>query len=126
MHTHSPDKPKTFKQTLPAFQKADGNCFLGQEISADGGIDATRNYSDVRDILRDTKKLRRAIQNKMRAMLMSGVVLLHDNARQHTAVRTRALLEHFSWELFDSPDIALTDYHRYLRKELVRITAVQQ
>jgi hypothetical protein len=34
------------------------------------------------------KKLRRAIQNKRRGMLTSGVVLLHDNARPHA----RALL----------------------------------
>jgi histone-lysine N-methyltransferase SETMAR len=50
-------------------------------------------------------------------MLTSGVVLLHDNARPYTAGRTRALLEHFSWELFDhppySPDLALSDYHLF-------------
>jgi hypothetical protein len=28
MHTDSSNKPKRFKQTLPAYQKADGNCFL--------------------------------------------------------------------------------------------------
>ncbi|GBM15323.1 hypothetical protein AVEN_210950-1 [Araneus ventricosus] len=33
------------------------------------------------------KKLKRAIQNKRRGLLSSGVVLLHDNARPHTAVR---------------------------------------
>jgi transposase len=41
-------------------------------------------------------------------------VLLHDNARPHIAARTRALLEHFNWELFDhspySPDLAPCDY----------------
>jgi transposase len=56
-----------------------------------------------------------AIQYKRRGMLTSGVVLLHDNARPHTAARTRALLEHFNWELFDhpphSPDLAPSDYH---------------
>jgi hypothetical protein len=31
MHIHSQNKPKKFKQTLYACQKADGNCFLGQE-----------------------------------------------------------------------------------------------
>jgi hypothetical protein len=36
MHTHSPDKLKEFKQTLSASHKADGNCFLGHERSADG------------------------------------------------------------------------------------------
>jgi hypothetical protein len=40
------------------------------------------------------KKLRRAIQNRC-GMLISSVliVLLHDNARPHTAARTRAVLE---------------------------------
>jgi transposase len=50
-------------------------------------------------------------------MLTSGVVLLHDNARPHTAARTRALLEQFNWELFDhppnSPDLAPSDYHLF-------------
>jgi hypothetical protein len=52
-------------------------------------------------------------------MLISSVlvVLLHDNARPHTAARTRAPLEHFNWELFDhlpySPNLALSDYHLF-------------
>jgi histone-lysine N-methyltransferase SETMAR len=52
-------------------------------------------------------------------MLTSGVVLLHDNARPHksTATRTRALLEHFNWELSDySPysfDLAPSDHHLF-------------
>jgi transposase len=60
------------------------------------------------------------IQNKMHGMLTYdvGVVLLHDNARPHTAARTRALLEHFNWELFDhppySPDFAPSDYHLFI------------
>jgi hypothetical protein len=50
-------------------------------------------------------------------MLTYGVlvVLLHDNARPHTAARTRPLLEHFNWELFDhipySTGLAPSDYH---------------
>jgi hypothetical protein len=40
------------------------------------------------------KKLHRAIQNKRPGML------LHDSVRSHTAACTRALLEHFNWELF--------------------------
>jgi hypothetical protein len=43
-------------------------------------------------------------------MLTSGIVLLHKNARPQATVRTRALLEHFNWELFDhspyNPDLA--------------------
>jgi histone-lysine N-methyltransferase SETMAR len=60
------------------------------------------------------QKLRTAIQNNRSRMLTSGVVLLHDNAHQHTAAHTGTLLKHFKWELFDhpsySPDLAPSDY----------------
>jgi hypothetical protein len=48
-------------------------------------------------------------------MLTYGVVLLHDNERPHTSTptRTRALLGHFNWELFDHPPLALSDYHLF-------------
>jgi transposase len=50
-------------------------------------------------------------------MLTSGVMVLHVNARPHTAASTRALLKHFNWELFDhpsySPDLAPSDYHLF-------------
>jgi hypothetical protein len=118
MHTYSPHKPKTFKQTS-ASQKADGNCFLEQDRSTDDGINATKDHSNVRSALQNTKKnyVGSAIQNKRHVMLTSGVVFLHDNARPHTAARTRALLEYFNCELFDnppySPDPALSDYHLF-------------
>jgi predicted transposase YbfD/YdcC len=54
MQTHS-NKPKKFKQTS-ACQEADGNCFLGHEMSAGGGIHAIRNHNNVRNVLQDTKK----------------------------------------------------------------------
>jgi hypothetical protein len=38
------------------------------------------------------KKLRDATPKKRCGILASGVVLLHDNARPHTAARTRARL----------------------------------
>jgi hypothetical protein len=56
IHTRSPDKQKKFKQTLSTCQKADGNCFLGQERSADGRIHATRDHNNVRSVLRNTTK----------------------------------------------------------------------
>jgi histone-lysine N-methyltransferase SETMAR len=46
----------------------------------------------------------------------SASLLLHDNAPPHTAARTRALLENFSWELFDHthiPDHAPSDYYLF-------------
>jgi transposase len=65
-----------------------------------------------------------AIQNKRREMRISGVVLLHDNARSNTAAHTQALLKHFNWELFDhpcySPDLTPSEYHlfAYLKNRL--------
>jgi hypothetical protein len=56
MHTHSPNKPKMFKQTLSACQKADGYCFLKQERSTDGGIHATIDHNNVTSVMRNTKK----------------------------------------------------------------------
>jgi hypothetical protein len=49
-------------------------------------------------------------------MLTYGVVLLYDNARPHIAARTRALLEHLNWELFDYPPSTLAPnaYHRFI------------
>jgi hypothetical protein len=36
-------------------------------------------------------------------MLTYGLMLLHENARPHTAALPRALLEYLNWELFDRP-----------------------
>jgi histone-lysine N-methyltransferase SETMAR len=50
-------------------------------------------------------------------MLTSGVVLLHENARPHSAARTRALLQQFNWELFVHPpyslDLTPSDYNLF-------------
>jgi hypothetical protein len=44
-------------------------------------------------------------------------ILFQVSALPHTAARTRVLLEHFNWELFDhppySPDLAPRDYHLF-------------
>jgi hypothetical protein len=66
---------------------------------------------------REREREQRAIQNKTCGMLASGVVLLHDNAHPNRPAHTRALLEHFNWELFDhppySPDVTPSDYHPF-------------
>ncbi|GBN45965.1 Histone-lysine N-methyltransferase SETMAR [Araneus ventricosus] len=50
-------------------------------------------------------------------MLTDGILLLHDNARPHTAAQTRALLASFGWEVLDhhpySPDLATSDFHLF-------------
>ena len=55
-------------------------------------------------------------------MLTKGVVLLHDNARSHTAGRTNAFIKLFNWEIFDhppySPDLAPSDYHLFAKMKV--------
>ncbi|GBM79213.1 Histone-lysine N-methyltransferase SETMAR [Araneus ventricosus] len=54
------------------------------------------------------KKLKRAIQNKRRGLLSSGVVLLHDNARPRTAVRTGEVCSNSNGMCFN---ILPSDFH---------------
>ena len=58
------------------------------------------------------------VLNKQRRILSAGAVLLHDNARPHTARRSTYLLQEFSCEMFDhpaySPDLAPSDFHLFL------------
>jgi len=92
MHTHSPNKPKKFKQTLSnkkmivtVFWNRKG--ILLTEFMAPGTTITSEVYCET------LHKLRRSTQNKRRGMLSKGVVLLHDNARPHTAARTNALIK---------------------------------
>ena len=53
-----------------------------------------------------------------------SIVILHDNARPHTAAATRDLLHQFGWEIFDHPphslDLALGYFHLFMKlKELL-------
>ncbi|GBM53661.1 hypothetical protein AVEN_101666-1 [Araneus ventricosus] len=82
------------------------------------GIKANRLLT-LRDVIKSYRKyLRRAIQNKRRDMLASGVCLLHDSARPHTAHKTEALLKRFKWEVLDNPPystgLAPSDFHLFL------------
>lgn len=62
-------------------------------------------------------KLRSTIRRKRPGLLTRGVILLHDNARPHTALLTREKIQKFGWELLDhppySPDLAPSDYHLF-------------
>ncbi|KFM64801.1 Histone-lysine N-methyltransferase SETMAR, partial [Stegodyphus mimosarum] len=115
-HTHSPKKQK-FKVTMSS-QKIMCTVFwdrkgvlLTEFLPRGETINAARYCETL-------TKLRRAIQNKRRGMLSKGIVLLHDNARPHTAGVTQSLIRQFHWEQFDhppySPDLAPSDYHLFL------------
>jgi hypothetical protein len=49
-------------------------------------------------------------------------VLLHDNARPHTAALTNTLMKLFNWEIFDhpsySPDLAPSNYHLFTKMKV--------
>jgi histone-lysine N-methyltransferase SETMAR len=55
-------------------------------------------------------------------MLTKGDVLLHDNARPHTAARTDALIKIFNWEIFGHPsyssDLAPSDDHLFTKMKV--------
>jgi hypothetical protein len=89
MHTYLPNKTKKSEQTLSACQKADGNCFLGHERSADGGIHSTRTTIMSEAYCKTLKKPHRAIKKRCGTLTSNAfIVLLHDNARSHTAAHT--------------------------------------
>ena len=64
-----------------------------------------------------TARLKPAIRSKCRELLSKGVVLLHDNARPHTAAHTAETLKKCKFGLMAhppySPDLALSDYHLF-------------
>ncbi|GBN77800.1 Histone-lysine N-methyltransferase SETMAR [Araneus ventricosus] len=116
-HTGSPTRFRKAHQTLSArklmvtvFWDAEGILlieFMTHETTINSEV-----------YCRTLKKLKRAIQNNRRGLLSSGVVLLHDNARPHTAVRTGEVLRKFKWDVFQHPpyrkDLALSDFHLFI------------
>jgi len=62
-------------------------------------------------------ELRPAIRSKRRGRLTQGVLLLHDNARRHTAHLTISTIRQLNWEILEhpaySPDLAPLDFHMF-------------
>jgi histone-lysine N-methyltransferase SETMAR len=58
-----------------------------------------------------------AYKTKRRDQPITNVILLHDNARPHTAVLTRDKLKEFHWETLEHPpyslDLSPSDYHLF-------------
>jgi hypothetical protein len=131
VHTF-PNKTKMFKEALSTCRKAYVNCFLGQEDSANGGIHATRDYSNVISALPNTRKLHRAgnsEQNKWNAGIRccappwqcaSAYSYPHSSiseAFQQVAVWLSSVQP---WSRSERLPLV------YVRKELVAITELQQ
>ncbi|GBM62059.1 Mariner Mos1 transposase [Araneus ventricosus] len=113
-HTGSPTWLRKARQTLSArklmvtvFWDAQGILLI--EFMTRGTTINSQVYC------RTLKKLKRAIPNKRRGLLSSGVVLLHDNVRPHTAVGAGAVLRKLKWDVFQHPpyssDLAPSDFH---------------
>lgn len=114
-HPTSP-KPKKFKQTQSAGKVMatvfwDRKGLLLIDFLPHGTTVNSVRYCDT------LGKLRRAIQNRRRGRLSSGVRLLHDNARPHVSRQTQELLTDFGWTILPhppySPDLAPSDYHLF-------------
>jgi histone-lysine N-methyltransferase SETMAR len=58
-----------------------------------------------------------AYKNKRHGQPIRNVILLHNNARPHTAILTRNKLKEFHWETLEyppySPDLSPSDYHLF-------------
>jgi len=63
------------------------------------------------------QRLKTAIKNKRPRLLTRGVILLHDNARPHTARLTVEFVDNLGLDLLShplySPDLAPSDYHLF-------------
>jgi histone-lysine N-methyltransferase SETMAR len=61
--------------------------------------------------------LKPAVRTKRRGLLSKTVLLLHDNARPHTARITVETINHMGFEVLErpaySPDLAPSDYHLF-------------
>ena len=62
-----------------------------------------------------SNELKPAIRTKRRGLLSSGVLLLHENVRPHTAIHTFQTLEKLGFMVLEhpaySPDLVPSDYH---------------
>ena len=61
--------------------------------------------------------LRRAKKSKRPRMLSDGIILLHDNARSHTAKLVGDKLQRFGWDTLQHPlyipDLSPCDFHTF-------------
>lgn len=115
-HTSSPVRKKFRTQAsagkvmLTVFWDARGVVFC--DYLEDQRTVNSAYYSDML-----MNKVKPAMREKRRGSQRKGVILLHDNARPHTAKLTHETIENMGWEILPhppySPDLAPSDYHLF-------------
>ena len=114
-HTSSP-QPKKFKA-----QKSAGKIMATVFWDAQGVIlvDFLPKGETINSeaYIQTLTRLRARIQRVRPNMPIDNVLLLHDNARPHTSIRTRETIASFGWTTLPhppySPDLAPSDYHLF-------------
>jgi histone-lysine N-methyltransferase SETMAR len=71
------------------------------------------------------KRLKRAVRRKRSGLHNDQILLQHDNARPHAALRTQEAIQKLGWTVLPhppySPDLAPSDYHLFGKlKEFLR------
>ena len=63
--------------------------------------------------------LHEAIRRKRRHFVVQNPIILHENARSHTATAVTDLLRHWQWEILEqppySPDMSPSDYNLFAK-----------
>lgn len=115
-HTSSPTRkkfktqPSAGKVMLTLFWDSQGPIFC--DFLEDQRTINSQYYCNMLE-----NKVKPAIRTKRRGLLTKGVILLHDNARPHTAQITQQCIQKLGWEILPhppySPDLAPSDYHMF-------------
>ena len=96
-------------------RKTDAYSVLGLTRPSTGTLSGEINSAQYSEMLTD--RLKSAIRRKHRGLLSKVVVLLHDNARPHTAAHTAEMLWKLKFEVMAhppySPDLVPPDYHLF-------------
>ncbi|GBN42211.1 Mariner Mos1 transposase [Araneus ventricosus] len=115
-HTDSPP-PKKFRALQTSAGKAMLSFFFDHEEPL--LIDLLEHGARVNAQLYSVTltKLRKAMKSKHPSKISRGVILLHDNARPHTAKAAKELLQKFKWKVLShppySPDLSPCDFHMF-------------
>ena len=108
-------QPSAGKVLLTIFWDSQG-VILEQYLERGATVNSVR-YSEML-----STEVKTAIRTKRRGILSSGVLLLHDIARPHTAIHTLQTLEKLGFTVLEhpaySPDLAPSDYHIFVHLKM--------